>query len=116
MSSPTRQPQAIFGPRATGPTIPVITGSLASGSLRRESDSCGPRDTGATTAAIISSTRVTGVRRSGSTAGTFKPTCRGGMGSQDVGYGDFSYPQTQPSFRVQLQSIVERHLIIKQLE
>ena len=62
------RPQAIFGPRATGPTIPVITGSLASGSFRRESDSCGPQDTGATTAAIISSTTATGARPSGSTA------------------------------------------------
>src|SRR5947208_3881948 len=77
MSNLTPQPQAIFGPRVTGPTIPIITGSLASGSLRRESDSCGPRDTGATTAAIISSTRVTGVRRSGSTAGSITATATG---------------------------------------
>src|SRR5438270_14073463 len=74
MSSPTPQPKAIFGPRATGPTIPIITGSLASGSLRRASDSCGPPDTGATTAAITFSTTATGAQPSGSTAGYITAT------------------------------------------
>src|SRR5216684_6342543 len=78
MSSRTAQPKAIFGLRATGATpIPIITGSLAFGSLRRASDSCGLPDTGATTAAITSSTTATGARPSGSTAGSITATATG---------------------------------------
>src|SRR5213078_205238 len=73
----TPQPKAIFGPRVTGPTIPIITGSLAFGWLRRASDSCGLPDTGAITAAITSSTTATGARPSGSTAGSITATATG---------------------------------------
>src|SRR5207249_11782941 len=96
MSNLTPQPQAIFGPRVTGPTIPIITGSLASGSLRRESDSCGPRDTGATTAAIISSTKVTGARRSGFTAGSITATAAGDQATAAADRSAIRFGITRP--------------------